>query len=342
MEGASAGHMLNALWNATLGYTLRFFWNPLDSAQTLIDDSAIDQLRAHGVRSCDRAGRCRRCAWASSPTASCRSRPRLRAEAELGARARAARSDRLVPRASGSSRRASVPTLRDPSAEQPAPGARDAALGAGQALLAGRRPGGGENYPDIEDRSPSWQRAVPAPAGREPARQAAVLHEGTFPRHLCGAARSPFAGRRAWVQRDPDAPEAGAAGRRDARSQLHRGAAARCSHGQRPDPRSAHCRCRTPNRCSKRCSPSPPTRRCCTAGATLFYDHVDKSPLIERHGEAAGATACAMPSTSASTSSRWWATSSRSAMPAPCSGEARRHHRQPVGGGLHRQPVRRG
>ena len=50
MEGASAGHMLNALWNATIGYTLRFFWNPLDSAQTLIEDSAIDQLRAYGVR----------------------------------------------------------------------------------------------------------------------------------------------------------------------------------------------------------------------------------------------------------------------------------------------------
>ncbi|MCU0974089.1 MAG: hypothetical protein MUF80_09090 [Burkholderiales bacterium] len=50
MEGASAGHMLNALWNATIGYTLRFFWNPLDSTQTLIEDSAIDQLRAYGVR----------------------------------------------------------------------------------------------------------------------------------------------------------------------------------------------------------------------------------------------------------------------------------------------------
>jgi hypothetical protein len=50
MEGASAGHMLNALWNATLGYTLRFFWNPIDTSQTLIEDAAIDQLRAYGVR----------------------------------------------------------------------------------------------------------------------------------------------------------------------------------------------------------------------------------------------------------------------------------------------------
>jgi hypothetical protein len=40
LEGASSGHMINALWNATLGYTLRFFWNPLDSSQTLIEDSA--------------------------------------------------------------------------------------------------------------------------------------------------------------------------------------------------------------------------------------------------------------------------------------------------------------
>jgi len=50
LEGASSGHMINALWNATLGYTLRFFWNPLDSSQTLIEDSAIEQLRAFAVR----------------------------------------------------------------------------------------------------------------------------------------------------------------------------------------------------------------------------------------------------------------------------------------------------
>jgi hypothetical protein len=50
LEGASAGHMVNALWNATIGYTLRFFWNPLDSSQTLISDAAIDQLRAYAVR----------------------------------------------------------------------------------------------------------------------------------------------------------------------------------------------------------------------------------------------------------------------------------------------------
>ena len=68
MEGACAGHMLNALWNATIGYTLRFFWNPIDSAQTLIEDSAIDQLRAFGVRflRAERAA-CRRCASASTP-----------------------------------------------------------------------------------------------------------------------------------------------------------------------------------------------------------------------------------------------------------------------------------
>ena len=45
-----SGHMVNALWNATIGYTLRFFWNPLDSSQTLIEDSAIEQLRAFAVR----------------------------------------------------------------------------------------------------------------------------------------------------------------------------------------------------------------------------------------------------------------------------------------------------
>jgi hypothetical protein len=50
VEGATSGHMINALWNATIGYTLRFFWNPIDSSQTLISDEAIDQLRAFAVR----------------------------------------------------------------------------------------------------------------------------------------------------------------------------------------------------------------------------------------------------------------------------------------------------
>jgi hypothetical protein len=50
MEGATAGHMVNALWNATIGYTLRYFWNPLDAASSLIDDDAIEQLRAFCVR----------------------------------------------------------------------------------------------------------------------------------------------------------------------------------------------------------------------------------------------------------------------------------------------------
>ncbi|MET0209831.1 MAG: hypothetical protein ABW220_12375, partial [Burkholderiaceae bacterium] len=49
-EGATAGHMINALWNATLGYTLRYFWNPLDPNKTLLSDAAIETLRAHAVR----------------------------------------------------------------------------------------------------------------------------------------------------------------------------------------------------------------------------------------------------------------------------------------------------
>ncbi len=49
-EGATSGHMLNALWKATLGYTLRYFWNPLDPAQTLLNDTSVELLRAHAVR----------------------------------------------------------------------------------------------------------------------------------------------------------------------------------------------------------------------------------------------------------------------------------------------------
>ena len=49
-EGATASHMLNALWKSTLGYTLRHFWNPIDSAQSLLTDASIEQLRAWCVR----------------------------------------------------------------------------------------------------------------------------------------------------------------------------------------------------------------------------------------------------------------------------------------------------
>ena len=49
-EGATSGHMLNAIWNATLGYTLRYFWNPISTAQSLLDDAAIAELRAWAVR----------------------------------------------------------------------------------------------------------------------------------------------------------------------------------------------------------------------------------------------------------------------------------------------------
>ncbi len=55
-EGATAGHMLNALWSATLGYTLRYFWNPLDSSKTLLPDSAVEELRAWAVRALRASG----------------------------------------------------------------------------------------------------------------------------------------------------------------------------------------------------------------------------------------------------------------------------------------------
>ena len=55
-EGATAAHMLNALWSATLGYTLRYFWNPLDSSKTLLTDAAVEELRAWAVRTVRASG----------------------------------------------------------------------------------------------------------------------------------------------------------------------------------------------------------------------------------------------------------------------------------------------
>ena len=56
LEGATAGHMLNALWSATLGYTLRYFWNPIDTSKTLLDDDAVAQTRAWSVRALRASG----------------------------------------------------------------------------------------------------------------------------------------------------------------------------------------------------------------------------------------------------------------------------------------------
>ena len=49
-EDALAEHMINALWRATLGYTLDYFWNPLEAENSLISDEAIAKLRNHALR----------------------------------------------------------------------------------------------------------------------------------------------------------------------------------------------------------------------------------------------------------------------------------------------------
>lgn len=52
-EGATSAHMINALWRATLGGTLRDFWNPAGEGEgtpRLIDDATLARLRVHAVR----------------------------------------------------------------------------------------------------------------------------------------------------------------------------------------------------------------------------------------------------------------------------------------------------
>lgn len=117
LEGATAGHMLNALWSATLGYTLRYFWNPLDSSKTLLDDDAIEQLRAWAVRYLRASGPVSALRVGKQPYGilpiSARghvAKPNFPLERELGEAIEWFRRfwDNAVPR---------VPTLRDPSAE---------------------------------------------------------------------------------------------------------------------------------------------------------------------------------------------------------------------------------
>ncbi len=149
-EAAAAGHMLNALWKATLGYTLRYFWNPIDSTQSLIADDAIEQLRAWSVRYLR----------ASGPLSALRVGKQPYGILPVTARAYMARADspleRELAQALGWFRSfwdaavPGVPTLQDPSAEslhqvlamQPWACAKRFWQVAGPAAV--------QNYPDID------------------------------------------------------------------------------------------------------------------------------------------------------------------------------------------------
>ncbi len=199
--------MINALWNATIGYTLRFFWNPLDSSQTLIEDSAIDQLRAFAVRYLRPGGPLSALRVGNTPYGILPITARgFVPKANSRARARTARGDRLVPRSLGRGDTERADAAR-PERREPAPGAGDAAVGADQALLAGRR---------ARQRSRTTRTSNPLPAGR-----ALFIHflVASLLDKLPFTVKAPFLAECAvrpkatsldavpWVQRDPAQPK---------------------------------------------------------------------------------------------------------------------------------------
>ncbi len=206
LEGASAGHMLNALWNATLGYTLRFFWNPIDSGQTLIEDAAIEQLRAFGVRFLRASGplsalRVGKTPYGMLPVCARSYKPKGNSPIE-----------RELFEAIGWFRNhwelalATVPTLRDPKAEslhqvlamQPWALAKRFWQVAGPAAV--------KNYPDIEPFA-AWQGLfatllIQSLLGKQPfSTQAPFLA-------TCAVRPKPHSlDAVPWVQRDPEHPK---------------------------------------------------------------------------------------------------------------------------------------
>lgn len=205
-EGATAGHMLNALWNATLGYTLRFFWNPIDSGQTLVTDAAIAQARAFGVRFLRASGplsalRVGKTPYGLLPVCARGYQPRANSAVE-----REVLEATNWFRSHWEQALATVPTLNDPQAEtlhqvlamQPWAQAKRFWQVAGPAAV--------KNYPDIEPFA-AWQGLfltlmLQSLLGKQPfSTQAPFLATcGVRPKaHSLDAVP--------WVQRDPEHPQ---------------------------------------------------------------------------------------------------------------------------------------
>lgn len=205
LEGATAGHMLNALWNATLGYTLRFFWNPIDSGQTLIEDSAIEQLRAFGVRFLRASGplsalRAGKTPYGLLPVCARSYQPKANSpiERELLEAIEWFRGHWELASST-------VPTLRDPGAENlhQVLAMQPWALSKRFWQVAG--PAASKNYPDIEPFA-AWQGLfatllIQSLLGKQPfSTQAPFLA-------TCAVRPKPHPlDAVPWVQRDPDHP----------------------------------------------------------------------------------------------------------------------------------------
>jgi len=277
-EGATAGHMLNALWKATLGYTLRYFWNPLDPAQTLLDDAAVEQLRAHAVRylrasgplSCLRVGNQ---PYGILPITLRTYQPAANSplERELFDALGWFRNiwQAAVPR---------VPTMATPDAEtlhqllsmQPWPVAKRFWQVAGPANIA--------NYPDIKDTAFAQRLLIQFMV-------ADLLGKQPF------SVRSPFLASCAvrpkpnsldavaWVQRDPDDPKREVAPDR-ALARDYIGSLLGLLGTASANPRAALLQMENADALLEALLAFAADEELLHSGRELFYGHLDKSPLL--------------------------------------------------------------
>lgn len=277
-EGATSGHMLNALWKATLGYTLRYFWNPLDPAQTLLDDKSVELLRAHAVRylrasgplSCLRVGNQ---PYGILPITSRGFVPAAHSplEREVFEAIGWFRNiwQAAVPR---------VPTMRTPDADtlhqllsmQPWPVAKRFWQVAGPANIA--------NYPDIKDTAFAQRLLIQFMV-------ADLLGKQPF------SVRSPFLAACAvrpkpnpldavaWVQRDPDDPKREVAPDQPlARDYI--GTLLTLLSTANADPRSALQQMANADALLEALLAFAADEEVLHSGRELFYGHLDKSPLL--------------------------------------------------------------
>lgn len=275
-EGACAGHMLNALWNATLGYTLRYFWNPVSDAESLIDDDAIALLRAHAVRFLRPSGplsalRIGNQPYGILPVAARTFKPAANSalERELLEVLDWFRSfwEAAVPR---------VPTMRNPEPDTLHQVLAMQPWAVAKRFLQVAGPTAVENYPDLKDVALSQRLLngfmIADLLNRWPAKLPFVA--------LCGVRPKPHSlDAVAWVQRDPANPKQEIAPALKL-AQDYIGALIQLLSTAGADPRAALVQMQNAESLLEALLAFAADEEVLASGRKLFYDHLDKSAVL--------------------------------------------------------------
>lgn len=275
-EGASAGHMINALWSATLGYTLRYFWNPVGDAEALIDDEAIATLRAHAVRFLRASGPLAALRIGSQPYGILPISARSYQPASNSALERELHKvlgwlrghwEAAVPR---------VPTLRNPAAEHLHQVLAMQPWSVAKRFMQVAGPSAVENYPELKGVAQAQRQLndvmVADLLGKRPNQLPFAALCGVLPKsHSLDAV--------AWVQRDPANPKQELApGARLARDYL--GALITLLSNASADPRAALRPMQDADSLLEALLAFAADEEVLASGRALFYGHLDRSPLL--------------------------------------------------------------